>query len=86
MPITTDFLHALPFVEVTPRFKAVKVDEQAVSILKQGPMSPRVYESRPDVIEAVLPLAENTLVTFDTSRPLGSTPTKTPVSEYARRL
>ena len=83
VPILKEIRHSPYLTPEAHRCRAAKVEEQAVSILKHGPTRPRVYESRPDVIDADPPLAEKTFSQPSLLSPLGSTATPTPTSYAA---
>eukprot|EP00966_Prymnesium_polylepis_P202455 4690063-Prymnesium_polylepis.2 len=69
----------------SPPWPAASAAEHAVSYVTHGPCSPSAYESRPDAIDAVEPVAAYTLPPagdadrISSNSHLFSKPTKTPV-------
>ena len=59
-PVTVAQGHSISFKAETPKCKATSDDEHAVSSDRHGPVSPSVYETRPDNTESAPEVPEYT--------------------------
>jgi len=53
-PVATDRGHSRSSIAESAKWVATSDDEQAVSSVRHGPVSPNVYETRPDATESAL--------------------------------
>eukprot|EP00966_Prymnesium_polylepis_P098222 2274857-Prymnesium_polylepis.2 len=60
-PATMSTVHSLSCIAFKPLWHAASEAEHAVSKVTHGPFNPRTYDSRPEAIDAVDPVAAYTL-------------------------